>query len=40
MRLQIVQHVLDIVTDNDPELIGSDCVNKIKNDILKFSKGE
>ena len=30
----------DIVTDNDPELIGSDCVNKIKNDILKFSKGE
>ena len=30
----------DIVTDNNPELIGSDCVNKIKNDILKFSKGE
>ena len=30
----------DIVTDNDPELIGSDCGNKIKNDILKFSKGE
>ena len=30
----------DIVTDNNTELIGSDCVNKIKNDILKFSKGE
>lgn len=30
----------DIATDNNPELIGSDCVNKIKNDILKFSKGE
>lgn len=30
----------DIVTDNNPELIGSDCVNKIKSDILKFSKGE
>ena len=30
----------DIVTDNNPELIGSDCVNKIKNDILKFTKGE
>ena len=30
----------DIVTDNNPELIGSDWVNKIKNDILKFSKGE
>ena len=32
--------IIDIVTDNDPELIGSDCVNTIKNDILKFSKGE
>ena len=30
----------DIVTDNNPELIGADCVNKMKNDILKFSKGE
>lgn len=34
------KHINDIVTDNNPELISSECINKIKNDILKFSKGE
>lgn len=29
-----------IVTDNNPELADSDCVDKIKKDIMKFSKGE
>lgn len=29
-----------IATDNNPELLSSDCINKIINDILKFSKGE
>ena len=30
----------DIVTDNNPELIGSDCVNKIKNQGMKNEIGE
>ena len=29
-----------IVNNNNPELPDSDCVDKIKKDIMKFSKGE
>lgn len=34
------KRINDITTDNNPELLSSDCINKIINDILKFSKGE
>lgn len=34
------KRINDIATDNNPELLSSDCINKIINDILKFSKGE
>ena len=34
------ENIDKIVHDNNPELVGSDFINQIKKEILKFSKGE
>ena len=35
-----VDNINKIITDSNPELLTNDCILEIKNDILKFSKGE